>query len=433
MPIITCEIQYTKEGKVFNKDDEESIFKKINEYAPDDILILSHGWNNDMEEARKLYEGLLSLIEKRKSNGQYSIAKRKILVILVLWPSKKFAVEHLIAGGGADITDRDTELLLESIDNISDLFDNENKNEDFNKLKKLALDLDSQSSASDFASIVLDQLNADMRQNFSYIPEELFNLNGREVMERLEKNKPLVSSEGTGGAAGLGFGRRFDAKAALRSLIPSPVSAGRDLLNLFTYYKMKERAGTIGQNGGAGLLNRISTEYPDTNIHLVGHSFGGRLVSSMCAGAMDGVKVNSLILIQAAFSHYGFSKSYEEGKDGHFRGVIEKKTVNGPILITHTRNDKPVGLAYPIASRLKKQVGSRIGDENDRYGGIGSNGAMKTKEAVFIKMNGINEKYDFIEHKIYNLLGDEYIGGHSDIVIPEVTHAILSAIDHAMN
>ncbi len=56
--------------------------------------------------------------------------------------------------------------------------------------------------------------------------------------------------------------------------------------------------------------------------------------------------------------------------------------VNGPILITHTKNDKAVGIAYPLASRINGVKTAALGDENDPYGGIGRNGAQKTPEAV---------------------------------------------------
>ena len=62
---------------------------------------------------------------------------------------------------------------------------------------------------------------------------------------------------------------------------------------------------------------------------------------------------------------------------GHFRKVVDAKRVAGPIVITHSKNDTAVGLAYPIASRINNDVTMAIGDENDKFGGIGRNGAQK--------------------------------------------------------
>lgn len=53
-------------------------------------------------------------------------------------------------------------------------------------------------------------------------------------------------------------------------------------MNLSTYFKMKIRAGTVGSKGLAPLIDRLAQNVD--RVHLVGHSFGGRLVT---AAAMD--------------------------------------------------------------------------------------------------------------------------------------------------
>src|SRR5205823_3426700 len=53
-----------------------------------------------------------------------------------------------------------------------------------------------------------------------------------------------------------------------------------NLSNLTTFYQMKERAGVIGRNGLAPVLNELATRYPGIRMHLAGHSFGARLVTS---------------------------------------------------------------------------------------------------------------------------------------------------------
>ena len=69
-----------------------------------------------------------------------------------------------------------------------------------------------------------------------------------------------------------------------------------------------------------------------------------------------------------------------EGADGLFRAVPNR--INGPVVITHPKIDKAVGLAYAIASRLAEQVAIDTGGPNDRYGGLGRNGALETPEAL---------------------------------------------------
>jgi pimeloyl-ACP methyl ester carboxylesterase len=151
-------------------------------------------------------------------------------------------------------------------------------------------------------------------------------------------------------------------------------------LNLTTYYKMKGRAGDVGLRGVAQLLDTLATVRPNVRRHLAGHSFGARVVS---AAATRHKPIHSITLLQGAFSHYGFAAAYDaETRPGFFRSVLDRHHHAGPLLITHTANDRAVGLAYAIASRLANQAGSQLGGPDDRYGGVGRNGAQKPGSRV---------------------------------------------------
>jgi hypothetical protein len=165
-------------------------------------------------------------------------------------------------------------------------------------------------------------------------------------------------------------------------------------------------------------------------LHLIGHSFGGRLVSAAAlgTGGIPPLKIETMSLLQAAFSHYGFANNFEGDKDGFFRKVVENKGVSGPILITHTKNDQAVGIAYPIASAIAQDDAAGLGDENDRFGGIGRNGAQKTPEAVSLTLLPVDGTYQFEMGKLHNLLADNFIKDHGDICKPEVAYAILTAL-----
>jgi hypothetical protein len=138
---------------------------------------------------------------------------------------------------------------------------------------------------------------------------------------------------------------------------------------------------------------------------------------------------NSLTLLQAAFSHYGFADDYREDKDGFFRPIFARKMLSGPIVVTHTVKDKAVGIAYPLASRIARQAASRLGDAGDLYGGIGRNGAQATPEAIEGELLAAGQAYSFKSGSLYNLKADAFIGGHSDVEGMEVAHVLLSAIE----
>ena len=101
--------------------------------------------------------------------------------------------------------------------------------------------------------------------------------------------------------------------------------------------------------------------------------------------------------------------------------------VAGPILITHTSNDRAVGIAYPIASRIARQDNADLGDADDVFGGIGRNGAIHTPEAVAGELLSDRGQYAFVPGKLYNLRADPLISSHSDVTGPAVAYALLTA------
>ncbi|WP_022826268.1 hypothetical protein [Hymenobacter norwichensis] len=134
-------------------------------------------------------------------------------------------------------------------------------------------------------------------------------------------------------------------------------------------------------------------------------------------------------MLQGAFSHYGFSARYDEsGQAGFFRRILSDHLVTGPLLISHTHNDNAVGMMYPLSSRVAGQVGQAIGDASSIYGGMGSNGAQKTSEAIDLQLEDVGFSYAFTPGGVYNLLADNYIHAHSDICHPQTAYAFLQAV-----
>lgn len=238
---------------------------------------------------------------------------------------------------------------------------------------------------------------------------------------------PFASSSG-GGMGGA---------ASFRDVFGGLQSALLHTLNFTTFFMMKARAGDVGVKGVAPLIQAIRTARPDLRLHLMGHSFGCRVVTAAVNAlpAGDALRPNTMTLLQGAFSHNGFASQFDGTNDGGFRQVVAAKKVRGPILISHTRNDKAVGIAYPVASRISGETAASVGDANDIYGGLGSNGAQNqntTPERVVGTMLDVGGAYSFAAgvtcSKPHNLLADAFISGHSDIVKPQVGYAVAVAM-----
>jgi pimeloyl-ACP methyl ester carboxylesterase len=187
---------------------------------------------------------------------------------------------------------------------------------------------------------------------------------------------------------------------------------------------MKNRAGKVGATLGPVLAAQVIGR---TRLHLAGHSFGARLATA-AVDTMPAEAVASLSLLQAAFSHYGFAKDWEPGQDGAYRPVLTGRKVAGPTIVTHTRRDRAVGIAYAVASRVAGQVAAGIGEAGSRFGGLGSNGAQSTPEVEHGRLLDPGTPYRFAPRRVHNLLADDFVTGHSDVTNRPVAHALLGAV-----
>ncbi|MFC8384953.1 hypothetical protein [Nocardia sp. NPDC057272] len=93
-----------------------------------------------------------------------------------------------------------------------------------------------------------------------------------------------------GGAIGGGAddrGADNGGAAGVLDRLDGVIAAARRLANLTTYLQMKSRAGTVGANGLAPMIQRVRAEHRDVRVHLVGHSFGWRLETAAAHALED--------------------------------------------------------------------------------------------------------------------------------------------------
>ncbi|WP_290060416.1 alpha/beta fold hydrolase [Amycolatopsis solani] len=363
-----AEVEFDRAGAVVG-DGDGAVRALAADPAVTDLVVLCHGWNNGHLVARLLYSALAGSM--RSVGG--GVPGRRIAFACVLWPSRKIAGVEVGAG------------LDERLDLLRDLVPDQRLTID--AAAGLVPALASRATArTAFAAALLSVAarGADDREDAS---TQLFTLPGGTVMDRL----------GTDAAV--------------------------HLLDFLAYYEMKARAGTVGEHGLAPLLATLA----GPKIHLVGHSFGGRLVTAAAAARPAG-SVATLTLLQAAFSHHGFAADWGGGAPGAFRGVLDERVVTGPILVTHTANDLAVGVAYAIASRIAGQTASLAGDAPSPYGGMGRNGAQRTAEAVAAELLPVTGTYRWRPGVPHNLRADRFVRAHTDVTGPEIAHALWSAI-----
>lgn len=402
----------------------------------DEVIVVSHGWNNNQADAESLYSALF-----RNFAAIGGAPRGKAAIVGVIWPSKRF--DELVAasaasngGGGAagmgsKASKESDAMLVARLREMAKFFTSAEQKKTLKELEALIPDLEDKATARRaFVEKVRSLLDPGAANNEDS-SKAFFTDDGAEIMDRLkiaeeDFDETVTGDDGGSASLPLGVGVVKPATggaAGIFGFLSGIKAAAMNVLNFTTYYEMKSRAGKVGANGVAPLIDGLPAHVK--RIHLVGHSFGGRVVTSAAASSTTD-RIASMSLLQTAFSHNGFSKEQK----GFFRSVVDKQRVKGPIIVTHSVKDKAVGIAYPIASRLNGDTTSGLGDKNDKFGGLGRNGAqhMAAGEVNEGKLLATGGAYQFQPGVIFNLEANDLIPGHSDITSKEVAHAIRSAM-----
>ncbi len=425
-------IAFDKDGNERNEADgkklSEQIFTALANEPITDVFLMSHGWMGDIPAARTQYNNWIGAMAGQTADLEKIKQIRsgfKPLTIGLHWPSRPWGNEDLTSSVSFDVNDEDP------IDRLVDEYADRIAN---SEAARQALRTILQSASEDSATDTL--------------PPEV--LTAYQVLNQ-EAN---LSSEGEGGAPGSDW-EGFDPEAIYEASQDEPVSFAPgsgfnpdkmlDPLRVLSYWKMKARARTIGENAGFNLLKALQEKAaPTVRFHLMGHSFGCIVVSSILNGPQGKGTlvrpVNSLALIQGAVSLWSYcgNISYEKNRPGYFHQIIAQKKVIGPIVTTQSVYDYAVGKMYPLAGKIAFSSVDFAPGQLPKYGGIGSFGIGGDDLGVQnLSMLSCNEAYNFEAGKIYNLEsskficnvddGGQSIGAHSDIAKPEVAHAVWSA------
>lgn len=426
------EFEVGKDGQVLDPAARAEALAVFGGGKVSDLLVLSHGWNNDMAEARDLYRRFLVELRNLIDAKTPPLPGRSLGVLGVLWPSKKFAEKELIPGQAASLGSGPmVAALAAQLDVLKGGFDAPDTDARLDRAKALLPKLpDSPLAQAEFVKLIRGLL-ARPPGNDEGPASQFMKRKEVDLLQRLRGPLlPTTPKSGDQGGA-TSVGTPVDGNAAgIGSFFSGIFSGVTNLLNLTTYYQMKDRAGALGRGTVAALVAEIVAQPQAARIHLVGHSFGARLVTSVAATVGSPAKpaVASMTLLQAAFSHNGFAPAGNGIGEGAFRKIVTEKRVAGPVLISHTAKDWAVGVAYPLASRVAGQDSSAIGDANDRYGGLGRNGPVRTSESVAQIFGKVGTAYGFKPNTLYGLDANKLIMGHGNIVHAETAYALLCAV-----
>lgn len=405
-------LTFDDDGALTSPADLEQLTVHATTQSATDAILLAHGFRNDAKDATGVYTRFLTTLREHISSGRFqSLGGRRFVVGGIYWPSKPFRESFGDGEEGVRSLQGPETMRAQVLAQLDDL-----KRNDANPQQRRNLDK---------AIALVPKLEADPQAQDKFIRLVLSliedgELDGDEGLEAIRRER---------GSAMLG--RIADGQRDIGSAFGSIFGRVGQFLNLTTWYLMKRRSGTVGQTGVAGVVRALKASRPSMKLHLVGHSLGGRLMAA-CAKALTAdpvVRPDSLTLLEAAFSHYGFSPDNGEGSPGFFREVIARQLVQGPFLSTFSHEDTVVGGIYAIASRVARDRTRALGDASDPFGGIGRNGSQRTPEAVTEKLLAPGGTYTFSAGVLTNLDGSGgLIKDHGDVTNSAVTYAFASAL-----
>ncbi len=337
-----------------------------------DCLVFCHGWLNDQAEAREGAERFFGHLDA----ALRPLAERVVpLRLAIHWPSKPFANgEEEGSGAGAEPTP-------EAFMGLGDL----------------------------------GQRHPDLLARL--IP-------------------PLCEAE-----VPLGPEEELELDALLRSAREGAEQRGGVSLSplyALSFWLMKRRAGQVGERLGRELLApafmALGGRAP--RLHLIGHSFGAKLVTSAVLG---GLRPESLVLLLAAFSAYAFAEQVPGSKrPGFYRRIVTERMVADRIVALRSDHDRALNRLYPSVTwgsqteRAPRRPG-RLAHVRDVVAGsaMGAAGALGVGAAG---IDLVTSQAAGLPHGVVTVdgsrvvAGDEWlIGAHCDIYHDEIATLVLLA------
>lgn len=418
-------------------DDKEvsTLIDKIRASGTKDLFLMSHGWGQSSDDAARLYNDMFPLI--RAAPGTPSGAR----FIGVSWPSIWFpdpapqdrtSVAEAVAAGapgqadaaltGTTITaalSRSMPDAAPALQQMGEIIDH-----GLAAVADGTSDPEAQGQAvNEFHSLFTSVFRASVDGTEDGGESAL--ITSTEPLRDYQTLAKMMGSEPpTGDTQGIGdiFGKVWN--------------GAKDALRIGSYYQMKARAGDIGRRALGPFLTRLNTDCPKVRVHLIGHSFGARLVSFALAGipTAEASPVASLTLVQGAFSHWAFTEAADNpfGEPGALCRFADR--VHGPLVATYTKSDWAIATWYPKASFLAGQDAQGKGPAG-RWAGMGFDGFQNVQPSGDVALPLTTDAtlhpghfYRVDSTKIIkDTSKDPFAGAHSDIAHPEVASLIVAA------
>ena len=434
-------VPYDENGACSGPVTRASLISTLGATAFTDVFVFSHGWNNTWPAAIERYESFVEgFARTRAQHPLPGTQDFRPVLVGVFWPSAVLVSEGerapRIAGGGTD--DDSVAQHMEELALVAGAVPGAHRTRFYELAQQPYL---SGADATDLAALLAPLWSE------GAAADELAGEEGALAAEDLarvwEELDRLEAGDGASEFAPRGFGfGGGEAAPAERALPAQPEAAGlldglrrlspRNIVRTTTVRMMKDRAGHVGGRGVHELLRDILAASA-SRVHLVGHSYGGKVVlSALCAGDLPR-PVDSALLLQPAVSYLCFAGDVPGlGRPGGYRAALDPARLRAPVRTTFSRHDVPLTRIFHLALRRKTDLGEVViaGEPPGRYAALGGFGPGELgEEATVEAAHDPGEPYPRPPHaRVVGIEASRVISGHGDVSNPATWWMLLDQV-----
>ena len=406
-----------------------------------DVYVFCHGWNNDWKTALDHYRDFMATYRKLRDDHNLTFNRdyRPVLVG-IHWPSTALVMPwekgpEFAGDEGEQETDAvDFSLLNE----VAARVDPDQLQRLYELVERPSLDEEEGTELLTIVSRIFADGDLDVEGDPGRDVDEM--LVAWAKLEAQLAPPPLPPSAEDFGAVGSVTAAAPEAAAFLEKLNP------RNLMRGLTVYQMKDRAGIVGSVGVGPLLRDMlnATARKDetaelnsaaeevTRFHLIGHSYGARVLLTAVARPSGGPlprPVNSLLLLQPAVNHLCFANQLPNARPGGFHDALAM--VKQPILSTFSSRDFALHDAFHITLRRGKDLGEIeiAGDEPpNQYAALGGYGPRGFDQWEEVDVKDPPAAYDLgpTAPRVWAVNGNRTISDHGDVINESTAWALFN-------
>jgi pimeloyl-ACP methyl ester carboxylesterase len=419
-------IEFGADGTCLSPKTRELLVAEAAKPGCTDVFVFSHGWNNTFAKAVASYEKfVIGYHQFQRANGLSPPDPYRPLLIGLFWPSIDLALPRERAPGIAAIPAAGAETDLSLTDAVRDVTAALEPDGAARFCALAARSGLTDSEARELAGLLAEAYPADDEVDHEPAAPTADDIMATWLL--------LIEAGFTEDGGDMSGPDSFGIADEDRMPTARPETAGvissiarfdpRDIVRAFTVYEMKDRAGVVGSAGGSALMCDLLGASGEPRFHLIGHSYGSRLLlSAVCANNLPR-KVRSLLLLEPAVNYLCFARQVPKaGRPGGYRPALSR--VDEPIMTTFSPNDKALHDFFHLAVRRHRDLGelkiAALGAVPSIYAALGGwgPGGLDDDEAKEIPLLRYPDSYPVggVTCRVYALNGATGIGSHSDVI-----------------